>query len=128
MKFHEDGTLAHSGEVFVFGSNLKGFHGAGAARVAENHFEAVMGKGNGHQGQSYAIPTKGFRIETLGIAQITEYINKFVHYTNTETDISFFVTRVGCGLAGFKDSEIAPLFKNAKNCSFAKTWKQYLED
>jgi len=130
MKFHKDGTWPKDNEIFVFGSNLKGVHGAGAAACAEHMYGAEMGKGQGLIGQSYAIPTKGWRIETLDIQQITEYIDKFVSYThgNDTIDDRFFVTRVGCGLAGFKDSAIAPLFKNAKNCSFAKQWKKYLED
>ena len=125
-KFHRDGTLPQNGEVFVFGSNLAGIHGAGAAKVALNKYGALWGKGVGLHGMTYAIPTKDEFIHTLPLHEIEEFVERFVSDSNFYEDGQYFVTRVGCGLAGYKDEQIAPMFKGAKNCSFAEEWKQYL--
>jgi hypothetical protein len=125
MLFHEDGTLPTRGEIFVFGSNLAGRHGAGAARVALQ-FGAEFGKGNGLVGNSYAIPTKDEKLKTLPIDRIINYISVFIQFTRQNPDKSFFVTRVGCGLAGYQNSQIAPLFRGAVNCSFPDTWQYHL--
>ena len=95
-------------EVFVFGSNLHGHHGGGAARAARNKFGAIWGQGVGLQGQSYAIPTMQGGVET-----IKPYVDQFVGFAKEHTELFFYVTRIGCGIAGFKDSDIAPLFKEA---------------
>lgn len=95
-------------EVFVFGSNLAGFHGGGAARVARNKFGAVMGQGVGLQGQSYAIPTMQGGVET-----IKPYVDEFIDFAKGRPDLKFYVTRIGCGIAGFRDDAIAPLFAAA---------------
>jgi hypothetical protein len=95
-------------EVFVFGSNLKGMHGGGAARVAYDKFGAVWGQGVGMQGQSYAIPTMQGGIET-----IKPYTDEFIEYAKQHPEKKFLVTPIGCGIAGFSESEIAPLFKDA---------------
>lgn len=95
-------------EIFVFGSNLAGQHSGGAARVARQKFGAVMGQGVGLQGQSYAIPTMQGGIET-----IEPYVDEFIQFANKHPELKFFVTRIGCGIAGFKDQEIAPLFIKA---------------
>lgn len=95
-------------EVFVFGSNLAGRHGGGAARAALNRFGAVWGQGVGLQGQSYAIPTMQGGVET-----IKPYVDEFIDFARSHTGLKFYVTRIGCGIAGFKDEEIAPLFKEA---------------
>ncbi|MFA6769816.1 MAG: hypothetical protein WCR71_01420 [Bacteroidales bacterium] len=97
-------------EVFVFGSNLAGRHVGGAARVALNKFGAIYGQGVGLQGQSYAIPTMQGGVET-----IAPYVDKFIKYAQQNQDKFFYVTRIGCGIAGFKDEQIAPLFKDAVN-------------
>ena len=128
IKFHDDGTLPLNGEVLVFGSNLAGIHGAGAARVAHKEFGALWGNGIGLHAQSYAIPTKNEDINTLDLTVITDYVSAFITETINNPGIQWFVTRVGCGLAGYTDEDIAPLFKGAKNCSFAKEWKLYLEN
>ena len=125
-KFHRDGTLPQNGEVFVFGSNLAGIHGAGAAKVALDKYGALWGKGVGLHGMTYAIPTKNEFIHTLPLHEIEEFVERFVSDSNFYEDGQYFVTRVGCGLAGYKDEQIAPMFKGAKNCSFAEEWKQYL--
>ena len=95
-------------EVFVFGSNLAGMHGGGAARIAHLYFGAVMGNGDGIQGQSYAIPTMQGGVDT-----IRPYVDKFIAYAKQHPDQHFLVTRIGCGIAGFSPDEIAPLFADA---------------
>lgn len=97
-------------EVFVFGSNLAGQHAGGAARVAYNKFGAIYGQGVGLQGQSYAIPTMQGGVET-----IAPYVDEFIKFAEQNPNKFFYVTRIGCGIAGFKDEEIAPLFKEAIN-------------
>ena len=97
-----------SDEVFVFGSNLQGHHGGGAARYAMMKFGAVWGRGVGLLGQSYAIPTMQGGVET-----IRPYVDRFIAFAQAHKELFFYVTRIGCGIAGFKDSEIAPLFKDA---------------
>lgn len=97
-------------EVFVFGSNLAGAHAGGAAHIAMEKFGAVWGQGVGLQGQSYAIPTKQGGVET-----IKPYVDEFVGFAKLHTELVFLVTRIGCGIAGFKDEEIAPLFADAQS-------------
>ena len=96
-------------EVFVFGSNLAGMHGGGAAYVAFQKFGAVMGCGVGLRGQSYAIPTMQGGVET-----IKPYVDEFIEFAKSHPELFFYVTRIGCGIAGFRDSEIAPLFTAAR--------------
>ena len=95
-------------EVFVFGSNLAGMHGGGAAYVAFRQFGAVMGCGVGLRGQSYAIPTMQGGVET-----IKPYVDDFIAFAKAHPELFFYVTRIGCGIAGFRDREIAPLFADA---------------
>lgn len=128
MKYHKDGTPPAKNEIFVFGSNLAGIHGAGAARAAMDNYGALYGVGVGFYGQTYAIPTKDFKIETLPIHIIAHHIEIFRYLTNALPNVKFKVTRVGCGLAGYKDEHIAPMFRGCSdNCSFAEEWKPYLE-
>ena len=101
-------TELRADEVFVFGSNLAGMHGGGAARVAVQRFGAVMGQGVGLQGQSYAIPTMQGGVET-----IKPYVDEFIEFAKVHPELFFYVTRIGCGIAGFRDEEIAPLFAEA---------------
>lgn len=96
-------------EIFVFGSNLDGHHYGGAARIAEEKFGAIFGQGIGLQGQSYAIPTMQGGVET-----IAPYVDEFIEFAKSNPDQFFYVTRIGCGIAGFTDEEMAPLFKNAR--------------
>ena len=102
-------TSLRADEVFVFGSNLAGMHGGGAARVAYERFGAVWGCGVGLQGQSYASPTMQGGVET-----IKPYVDQFIDYAISRPDLFFYVTRIGCGIAGFVDAEIAPLFAAAR--------------
>lgn len=113
--------------IFVFGSNLRGVHGAGAAAYAVLHEGAVMGKGTGHYGNSYALPTKDWRIQTLPIADVRAFVELFMAYAEMRSDLEFKVTRIGCGLAGYKDKDIAPMFYKApSNCVFDDAWKPWL--
>ena len=102
-------TELQPGEIFVFGSNLQGMHGGGAARVAYRNFGAIMGQGVGLQGQSYAIPTMQGGVET-----IRPYVDEFIAFAKEHPELTFLVTRIGCGIAGFTDEEIAPLFAEAQ--------------
>jgi hypothetical protein len=95
-------------EIFVFGSNLQGAHGGGAALVAKKLFGAIQGQGTGLQGQSYGIPTMHGGVEV-----IKPYVDDFIEFAKQHTELFFYVTRIGCGIAGFKDEEIAPLFAKA---------------
>ncbi|MCI5776615.1 MAG: hypothetical protein MR215_03150 [Bacteroidales bacterium] len=95
-------------EVFVFGSNLQGMHLGGAARVAHELFGAIYGQGVGLQGQSYAIPTMHG-----GVDAIKPYVDEFIRFAGSRGDLFFYVTRIGCGIAGFRDEQIAPLFAEA---------------
>lgn len=99
------------GEVFVFGSNLAGVHGKGAAKQALK-FGAKMGEGIGHWGQTYAIPTKDHRLRKLGLESIRDSVGAFFEYANGTPDLTYLVTEVGCGLAGNSPSSIAPMFAN----------------
>lgn len=127
MKFHLDGSKPDSNQIFVFGSNLAGIHGAGAAQAARLFYGAVTGIGRGPAGRTYAIPTKSFSIETMELERIKPEIEEFIQYTKDHPEYEFFVTRVGCGLAGYHDKDIAPMFKGCgDNCSFAEQWKEYL--
>lgn len=127
-KYHKDGTLPTENEIFVFGSNEAGIHGAGAAKVAREKFGAIWGEGVGITGNCYAIPTKDKVIDTLLLDCVRNYIEEFVEFSKEYPEVQFFVTRVGCGLAGFIDADIAPLFKQCgDNCSFAEEWREYLD-
>lgn len=117
--------------IFVFGSNLAGRHGAGAALTAATYFGAIKGQGDGIQGQSYAIPTKDYNLKTLPLDAINEHVKNFIlksRWFNSFEGFEFLVTRIGCGLAGYKDSDIAPMFKNCGSfCILPEEWRQYYE-
>lgn len=106
----ENISTLSSDEVFVFGSNLAGNHAGGAARMAKLKFGAILGQGVGLQGKSYAIPTMQGGVET-----IVPYVDDFIKYAEQNQDAFFYVTRIGCGIAGFKDEEMALLFQKAVN-------------
>jgi len=114
-------------QIFVFGSNLKGRHGAGAALYAARNWGAAIGVGVGRTGNAYAIPTKGYDLEILDLDVIESYVMLFIRYANANPDLEFLVTRVGCGLAGYKDHEIAPMFEDVPhNCVMPPEWEKYL--
>lgn len=98
-------TALQEGQVFVFGSNEAGHHDGGAARLARERFGAVYGQGRGLQGQSYAIPTMN-----LPLPEIGRYVEDFIRFADRHPELTFLVTRIGCGIAGYTDEQIAPLF------------------
>lgn len=104
-------------EIFVFGSNMKGLHGAGAAKDAHEKFGAKWGVGVGKTGQSYAIPTVITIGSRAGLGIIQRYINDFIIFVVKHPKLTFFVTEIGCGLAGYKPHQIAPMFKDAVQMS-----------
>jgi hypothetical protein len=109
--------------IFVFGSNTAGRHGKGAALHARTHCGAVYGQGEGLQGQSYAIPTKDDRLNVLPLPVIRKYVETFLAFARAHPDLEFQVTRIGCGLAGYQESQIAPLFRHAPpNCELPDGW------
>lgn len=113
--------------IFVFGSNLAGRHGAGAALVALRRHGAVLGQGRGLFGNSYALPTVDEALRPLSLAEVAEEVGHFIDVADARPDLTFQVTRVGCGIAGFKDSEIAPLFRGSpQNCQFDEKWEAWL--
>ncbi len=106
-------TNLNPNEIFVFGSNLAGRHGKGAARLAHKKFNARYGQGVGLQGQAYAIPTKDENLEVLPIETIKEHVDTFIEFAKSNPNYSFLVTPIGTGLAGYSPFDIAPLFKEA---------------
>lgn len=109
--------------IFVFGSNLAGRHGAGAALYAKIHHGAVYGQGRGRQGESYAIPTKDANINTLPLVEIKREVDLFLEYARNHPEERFFVTRIGCGLAGYENEQIAPMFRDSPpNCILDNSW------
>lgn len=118
-------TSLENNEIFVFGSNLDGLHGGGAARVAYQKFGAQWGKGVGIQGNSYGIPTMHGSVEV-----IKPYVEDFIEFALSHKEYTFLVTRIGCGIAGFSANEIAPLFAkaiNAENILLPMDFVQVLE-
>ena len=111
-------------KIFVFGSNLAGRHGKGAALSALREHGAIYGQGAGPQGASYAIPTKDEQLRTLPLIEIKHYVNVFLSYARYNPDLVFQVTRIGCGLAGYTDEQISPMFKEApNNCELPEGWR-----
>jgi hypothetical protein len=99
--------------IYVFGSNEAGIHGGGSARTANLYHGAQMGVGWGLTGDSFAIPTKDDKIRTLSLHMIAVYIGQFIEYAKEHPELLFFVTKVGCGLAGYTEDDIKPLFAGA---------------
>ncbi len=117
-------TELKENEIFVFGSNLQGMHGGGAARLAYDKFGAIWGQGVGLQGQSYGIPTMHG-----GVDAIKPYVDEFIEFAKSHPELTFLVTRIGCGIAGFRDEEIAPLFKECiemENVCLPKSFHEYI--
>lgn len=117
----------NSNQIFVFGSNLAGRHGAGAALAAKKHFNAKYGCGVGITGQCYAIPTKDKKIKTLPLNEIKGFVDDFIAFAKQNSHLEFLVTPIGCGLAGYSVKEIAPLFENSpQNCILPDIFKPFL--
>ncbi len=111
--------------IFVFGSNQAGRHGKGAALTAVKEHGAIYGQGEGRQGDSYALPTKDWDLKPLSLLSIDLSVTHFLEYARANPDLDFQVTRVGCGLAGYQDCDIAPMFKDApSNCHLPVGWRE----
>lgn len=117
-------------EIFVFGSNERGIHGAGAAKAAFDYYGAIWGQGFGLQGETFAIPTKNWYIQTLCLQDIAFYVRRFIIFAKGETKLIFLVTKIGCGLAGLTVEQVAPLFRDAygvKNIVLPKEFVTIIE-
>lgn len=122
--------------IYVFGSNLEGIHGAGAAKFARDHRGAVLGTGVGKTGNAYALPTKDTPYDTLPLEKITDYIHQFIYYVKDHPKDHFYVTRVGCKLAGYRDSQMAKIFRDVlsplnpplTNIHIPYHWTAYIKD
>ena len=106
----ENITELKENEVFVFGSNMNGNHAGGAARFAVKNFGAINGQTEGLQGQSYAIPTLDEKMEKLSLGRISLSIDKLFQFANENANLVFFVTKIGCGIAGFTEDELKQVF------------------
>ena len=110
--------------IFVFGSNLAGRHGKGAALCAVQAHGAVYGQGVGRQGNSYAIPTKDKNLNRLELRYINLFVEDFIKYAVEHPDLSFQVTAIGTGLAGYRHEDIAPMFRSVPdNCKLPAEWQ-----
>lgn len=129
-QYHDESIIKSLTEdtVFVFGSNLAGTHAGGAAKTALLHFGAIKGVGRGWSGQSYAIPTMNEHLQQMPLSQIQHYIEDFKIYTKNHPKIKYFITSLGCGVAGYKVEEIAPMFKGiSKNVIFPASFRPFVE-
>ncbi len=118
MKYTPD-NIRHlePGEIFVFGSNTEGRHGKGAAKFAHQKFSAKWGVGEGLTGRCYALPTVEARLQKMSLPRIQHFVERFLKTARANPDLTFLVTQVGCGLAGHKVRDIAPMFRDApENC------------
>jgi hypothetical protein len=106
----ENITELKANEIFVFGSNESGRHGKGAAKTAMDRFGAIYGQGYGLQGNSFAIQTKNRCLKTLSIGEISKYVDDFLIFSKQHPELKFFVTKIGCGLAGYSVDEMKKLF------------------
>ena len=110
--------------IFVFGSNLAGRHGKGAALETARYWGAEQGRGYGPQGQAYAIPTKDWTLNTLSLPFIKWCVDAFLFHATQHTELTFLVTKIGCGLAGYSEDDIRPMFKGAPgNCVLPEGWR-----
>lgn len=128
--YHDESIIKNLPEdtIFVFGSNLAGTHAGGAAKIALNHFGAIKGVGRGWAGQSFAIPTMNEHLQQMPLSQIEHYIDDFKIYTKNHLKTKYFLTSVGCGVAGYKIEEIAPMFKGiSHNVIFPASFRPFVE-
>lgn len=116
-----------SDSIFVFGSNLRGYHAGGAARFAHLNHGAIMGQGIGLQGNSYAIPTMNEYIQPMDLQDIEFHVTDFINFAKLNQDKEFYVTAIGTGIAGHKHSDISALFSQTPtNCRLPIEWESYL--
>jgi len=113
--------------IFVFGSNLLGIHGNGAAKIALDEYAAIRGQGEGLQGRSYGIPTRVRPYQSLLLGEIRKHVDRFAMAVQQNPHLYFFVTAIGTGHAGYKDEDIAPMFRGIPRCWFNERWIPYLE-
>lgn len=132
LKFHSGRIFKNQNDgkhIFVFGSNLAGRHGKGAALCARNDWGAVYGVGHGHTGNAYGIPTKDWYLHRIPLSDIKESVEEFKEYAAFNLQLTFLVTRVGCRLAGYDDKDIAPLFKDVtENVFLPPEWEAIFFD
>ncbi len=128
FQFHNDGVIPSGNWVWVFGSNLAGQHAKGAAKVARITFRAKRGDTEGRTGDAYAVPTQDRNFKALPLEEVAPAVERFLAWAKEHPEADLFVTRIGCGNAGFTDAQIAPLFADAPvNCSLPAPWRQILE-
>ncbi len=128
--YHDETIIKNLPEdtVFVFGSNMAGTHAGGAAKIALQHFGAMRGVGRGWAGQSFAIPTMNEHLQQMPLSQIEHYIDDFKIYVKNHANTKFFITAVGCGVAGYKVEEIAPMFKGiGHHVIFPESFRPFVE-
>lgn len=129
IKFHKDGEIPPKHEIFVFGSNMNGAHYGGAAREAHQNYGALWGVFSGRAGNSYAIPTMCMQMQPLTVSEIKIFVGGFIKYAKSLPHQQFFVTRIGCGIAGHNDQDIAGLFAGAPdNCSLPNVWRPFFPE
>lgn len=117
--------MTDAARIFVFGSNLAGRHGKGAALYARQHHGAIYGWGRGRQGNSYGIPTKDEKLKTLPLGTIDREVATFLAYARQHPELDFEVTAIGTGLAGYTHEQIAPMFREAPaNCVLPMAWRK----
>lgn len=129
-QYHDESIIKDLPEdtIFVFGSNMAGTHQGGAAKTALLHFGATKGVGRGWAGQSFAIPTMNEHLQQMPLSQIQHYIDDFKIYTRNHLKMKYFITSVGCGVAGYKVEEIAPMFKGiSRNVIFPVSFRPFVE-
>jgi hypothetical protein len=129
-RYHDENIIKSLPEdtVFVFGSNLAGQHAGGAARTALENFGAMTGVGRGWSGQSFAIPTMNEHLQQMPLSQIQHYIDDFKIYTKNHPKITYFITSIGCGIAGYTTEEIAPMFKGiSHNVILPHSFRPFVE-
>lgn len=128
--YHDESIIKTLAEdtIFVFGSNMAGTHAGGAAKIALQHFGATKGVGRGWAGQSFAIPTMNEHLQQMPLSQIQHYIDDFKIYVKHHPKMKFFITAVGCGVAGYKVEEIAPMFKGiGQKVIFPASFRPFVE-
>jgi hypothetical protein len=129
-QYHDESIVKSLPEntIFVFGSNMAGHHAGGAAKTAQQYFGAMAGVGRGWSGQSYAIPTMNEHLQQMPLSQIQHYVDDFKTYTKNHPKNKYFLTSVGCGIAGYKVEEIAPMFKGiSHNVIFPQSFRAFVE-
>lgn len=129
-QYHDENIIKalDSNTIFVFGSNMGGQHLAGAAKTALEHFGALTGVGRGWSGQSYAIPTMNEHLQQMPLSQIQHYIDDFKIYTKNHPKMTYFITSIGCGIAGYKVEEIAPMFNGiSQNVILPQSFRPFVE-